>query len=156
VCDIEDRVRAVVTGDVVNAFRTGAELARPWFTVRARPAPLVIASDALPVTASLYQAAKIAAAVAPLVGPNGTLAIVAECPDGIGPLEIVNEAIFAIGVLPRLAPGVRLVLVSALDEAQTNQTLLAYASSVDQALTSTQGRVLVVPRASKLVVEAAQ
>ena len=72
--------------------------------MRARPAPLVIASDALPVTASLYQAAKIAAAAAPLVEPGGTLVVAAECTDGIGPLDVVNEAIFRIGVLPRLAP----------------------------------------------------
>ncbi len=156
VCDIDDRVQAAVAGDVVNAFRAGAELARPWFTVSAAPAPLVIASDSLPVAASLYQAAKIAAAVAPLVGPNGTLVVVAECAEGIGPLEIVNEAIFAIGVLPRLAPGVRLMLVSDLEQVEVNKTLLAYGASVDQVLESTLGRVIVVPRASKLLIEATE
>ncbi|MEO7729450.1 MAG: lactate racemase domain-containing protein, partial [Kofleriaceae bacterium] len=107
-------IHAAVAGDLEAAFRAGAALARPWFHVAAPPAALVIASDALPVTASLYQAAKIAAAVAPLVEPNGTLVLAAECPDGIGPLETVNEAIFRIGVLPRLPPQARLVLVSDL------------------------------------------
>lgn len=59
VCGPDHAVHAAVAGDPLVAFRAGAELARPWFTVRARPAPIVIASDALPVTATLYQAAKI-------------------------------------------------------------------------------------------------
>jgi hypothetical protein len=53
VCDPDDRIRAVVAGDVVDAFRAGCELARPWFSVddATTAAPLVIASDALPITA---------------------------------------------------------------------------------------------------------
>lgn len=151
VCDSDDRIHAAVAGDIVTAFRAGVALARPWYEVHARPAPVVIASDALPVTASLYQAAKIAAAAAPFVEPGGTLVIVAECPDGIGPLDTVNEAIFRIGVLPRLAANVRLVLVSALGEAQTKQTLLTYGDSVERVLASSPGHVLVLPRASKLL-----
>jgi lactate racemase len=151
VCDADDQIQAVVAGDVTSAFRAGCLLALPWYQVSAEPAPLVIASDAWPVTASLYQAAKVAAAAAPLVSPGGTLALVAECSQGIGPVDIVNEAIFRTGILPRLAPGVRLVLVSALDEAQTNRTLLAYGGSVQRVLDSTTGRVLVMPHASKLI-----
>lgn len=150
----DDRIHAVVAGDVVRAFRHAAELARPWFTVRARPAPLVIASDALPVSASLYQAAKIAAAMAPLVAPGGTLAIVAECAEGAEPLAVVNEAIFRIGVLPRLAPGVQLVLLSALAPATVARTLLEPASSIDEVLARVRdGRILVAPRASHLICE---
>lgn len=153
----DDRVHAAVAGDLVAAFRAGVAIARPWFTVRARPAALVIASDAFPVTASLYQAAKIFAAAAPLVAENGTLVVVAQCPEGIGPLEIVNEAIFRIGVLPRLQPGVRLVLVSALSESETATTLLAYAPSVSSVLSSTPltaEPILVLPHASHLIAEA--
>jgi len=154
VCDPDDRIQHVVAGPVGDAFRAGCERARPWFQVRARPAPLVIASDALPVTASLYQAAKIAAASAPLVAPGGTLVVVAECADGIGPLDVVNEAIFRIGVLPRLPADARLVLVSDLDEATTNQTLLAYAPSVEGILAAHgEQRILVLPHASKLIVD---
>ena len=154
VCGPDDGIHAVVAGDLRRAFRAGAEIARSWFAVRARRAPLVIASDALPVTASLYQAAKIAAAVAPLVEPGGTLAIVAECAEGIDPIEVVNEAIFRIGVLPRLAPGVRLVLISGLARAEVLRTLLEPASSVEQILAEVPGRVVVVPRASHLIAEA--
>jgi lactate racemase len=133
-------------------------MARAWFTVRARRSSFVIASDALPVTASLYQAAKIAAAVAPLVEENGTLALVAECPDGIGPLETVNEAIFRIGILPRLPPGTRLVLISGLAREQVAQTLCDYAPSLDALLADlalpSASPITIVPRASQLLCEA--
>ncbi|HEY4181047.1 MAG TPA: lactate racemase domain-containing protein [Kofleriaceae bacterium] len=152
-------IRAVVAGDPVTAFRTGCELARPWFTARAPRSPLVIASDALPVSASLYQAAKIAAAAAPLVAENGTLAIVAECPEGTGPLETVNEAILRIGVLPRLPAGARLVVVSGLPRSVVETTLCAYAPSVvsllDELVASSHDqRITVIPRASQLLLEA--
>lgn len=153
VCGPDDRVHSAVAGDLVDAFRAGVDLARPWFTVRAQPRSLVIASDGLPVTASLYQAAKIAAASAPLLAPTGTLVIVAECADGIGPLTTVNEAIFRIGVLPRLPADSRLVLVSSLGESATKQTLLEYAPSVESILASTTGSVTVIPRASQLICE---
>jgi len=153
VCGPDNEVHAAVAGDCSVAFRAGADLARPWFSVRARPASLVIASDALPVTASLYQAAKIAAAAAPLVEPGGTLAIVAECPDGVGPLEIVNEAILRIGILPRLPAGARLVLVSGLAETVVATTLVGYASSVESLIDPNLDRVVVIPKASQLLCE---
>jgi lactate racemase len=154
----DDRIHAVVAGHTLDeVFRSGVDLARPWFTVRAPRAPVVIASDALPVTASLYQAAKIAAAVAPLVEENGTLALVAECADGIGPLETVNEAIFRIGVLPRLPRGARLVLVSGLAASDVEQTLCAHAPSIDALLTNanipSSAPITVIPRASQLLCE---
>ena len=151
VCAIDDRVHAAVSGDPVIAFRAGVELARPWFTVRAPRAPLVIASDALPVTHSLYQSAKIAAAVADLVLPGGTLLLVAECAGGIGPLATVNEAIFRIGVLPRLAPDVRIRLVSSLAPGIVRETLVEPAESVGSVLADCPGAVVVVPRASQLI-----
>jgi lactate racemase len=153
VCRPDDQIEDVVAGDVVDAFRTGAALAKQLFTVRARPSSLVIASDALPITASLYQAAKIAAAAAPLVEPGGTLVIAAECRDGTGPLAVVNEAILRIGVLPRLPADARVVLVSDLGEAITKQTLLDYAPSIESVLARASGPITVVPRASQLICE---
>jgi len=146
---------AVVAGDVFTAFRAGAELARPWFRVRSPRASLIIASDGLPVTATLYQAAKLAAAAAPLLADGGTLVIVAECADGIGPLDVVNEAIFRIGVLPRLPPGGRLALVSSLAPELVARTLVPYASSLSELLQLHDGPVLVLPRASQLLCEPA-
>jgi nickel-dependent lactate racemase len=149
VCGPDGCVHAVVAGDLREAFGRGVELARPWFTVRARPAPMVIASDALPVSASLYQAAKIAAAVAPLVEPGGEIVLVAECCDGVGPVDVVNEAIFRIGVLPRLPPNARLSLVSSLEPSIVARTLVSYRSNLPQL----RGPTLVVPRASQLICE---
>jgi lactate racemase len=143
-------VRAIVTGDLEQAFREGCDRARPWFTVSARRAPMVIASDALPVTASLYQAAKIFAAVAPLVEPHGTVVVAAECPEGIGPLEIVNEAILRIGILPRMPEGARLLLVSGMKREIVEQTLVGYAADLALVIGQTN-RVLIVPKASQLL-----
>lgn len=152
ICGPDDLVHAAVAGDPIAAFRAGAAIARPWFTVRAPRAPLVIASDALPVTASLYQAAKIAAAVAPLVAEGGTLLLVAECADGIGPLDVVNDAIFRIGVLPRLPPGASLALRSSLSPEEVGRTLLSHASGVPWPR-DPAASIVVVPRASRLLVE---
>ncbi|MBA2545070.1 MAG: DUF2088 domain-containing protein [Deltaproteobacteria bacterium] len=151
VCASDGGVFAVVAGDPRSAFRRGVELARPQFTVRVEAADLVVASDVLPVTASLYQAAKIAAAMAPVVKPGGLLVLVAECADGTGPLDVVNDAIFRIGVLPRLAEGVRLGLVSSLEDRIVQRTLLEPFSSVADAMNEIRGRVVVAPRASQLL-----
>lgn len=151
ICASDGSLFAAVAGDPRAAFRRGVELARPQFTVHAEPAELVIASDELPVTATLYQAAKIAAAMAPLVKPGGLLLLVAECPDGIGGLEVVNEKIFRIGVLPRLAAGVRLGLVSGLEAAIARTTLLEPFDSITLALNQVRGSVIVAPHASQLV-----
>jgi nickel-dependent lactate racemase len=153
VCAPDNAVHAVVAGDPAAAFHAGVELARPWFTVRAPVAPVVIASDRLPVSASLYQAAKIAAAVAPLAAMGGVLVIAAECRDGTGPVDVVNEAIFRIGVLPRLAPGTRLVLVSELAREVVANTLLEWQPSVEAAIANQPGSVVVLPEASQLICE---
>lgn len=153
VCAADGRVHAAVAGDPFTAFRAGAAICRGWFTVRAPRAQLVIASDALPVSASLYQAAKIAAAVAPLVAANGTLVIVAECADGVEPLATVNEEIFRIGVLPRLAPGVSLRLLSSLPASTVTRTLLEPVTSLAELLDNARGSILVVPHASHLLAE---
>lgn len=152
VCGPDGKIHHAVAGDVIKAFAAGADLARPMFTARGRRAPLVIASDVLPVTATLYQAAKIAAAVAPLIEVNGTLAVVAECIDGVGPLETVNEAIFRIGVLPRLPAGARIKLISGLDEKVVRQTLVEYSRSLDP-LVAAASQITIVPRASQLLCE---
>ncbi len=153
VCGSDGAVHAAVAGEPVVAFREGARMARDWFVVRAPRVPLVIASDTLPVTASLYQAAKIATAVAPLVAPGGTLLLVAECADGVEPLEIVNEAIFRIGVLPRLAEGVTIQLVSSLSASVVERTLVQPVASVADVLARVPGSILIVPHASHLISE---
>jgi lactate racemase len=151
VCGPDDELRGAVAGDRGEAFRVGADLVRSWLSVEPPRASLVIASDALPVTASLYQAAKIAASTAHLVEAEGTLVVVAECPDGIGPLATVNEEILRIGVLPRLAPGVRVKLYSALSSEMVQHTLLEPSRDLEEELAASSGPVVVIPRASRLL-----
>ena len=153
VCGPDGLVHAAVAGDPITAFRRGAELARPWFTVRSPKASLVIASDALPITASLYQAAKIASACAPLVADNGSLVLVAECADGVEPLATVNEAIFRIGVLPRLPSTSSIHLISALPRATVERTLVRPLADPTPLIRSADS-IVVVPRASQLIVDA--
>jgi nickel-dependent lactate racemase len=153
VCDAGGWVRAVVVGDVVEAFRRGVAMARPWFEVAARPGPVVVASEVLPVSGSLYQAAKIAAAVATLVMPGGCVVVVAECFEGIEPLPVVNEAVWRLGVLARLPRDVRLVLVSSLDKQQVARTLLEWAPTVEAVLSMHPGRILVAPKATTMVLD---
>ena len=154
-CGPDGAVHAAVAGDLQRAWRAGADRIRPWFTVHAARAPVVIASDVPPVTSSLYQAAKIAAAAAPLVADGGLLVLVAECSAGIGPLDTVNEAIFRIGVLPRLPPGARIALVSSMSPDEVARTLVSYASGVNEAIAASPGPVLAIPRASLLLCEQA-
>jgi nickel-dependent lactate racemase len=154
VCGPDGLVHDAVAGDVRAAFRAGVARCRPWFTVDAVPAPIVIASDALPVTATLYQASKIAASVAPLVERDGLLVIVAECANGTGPVDVVNRAIFDIGIAPRLAAGVRVALVSALPREVVGATYATWFASVDDAIADRAGDVLVVPRATQILLGA--
>jgi nickel-dependent lactate racemase len=140
-----------VAGDVLAAFRAGAERARPWFTASAPRAPIVVASDALPVTGSLYQAAKIVAAVAPLVEPGGVVVLVAECPDGTGPLDTVNRAIYEIGLRPRLPNAHEIALVSSLSAAQVAPTFARFATRAEDVIAPRAGELVVIPRASQLL-----
>lgn len=59
--------------------------------------------------------------------------MVAECTDGTGPLERVNEGIYALGIRDKL-PAHRVVLVSELAEATVAKTYAEYAPSLRVAL----------------------
>jgi nickel-dependent lactate racemase len=151
VCDPDEHARAAVAGDVIAAFRAGAELARPWFTADAPTTRTIVVSDALPVTGSLYQASKLVAAVAPLLDDDGTIVVVAECPDGIGPVDTVNQAIYEIGLRPRLPAAHRIVLVSSLDEAAVAPSYARWAARAEDVLAGAPGPIVVAPRAGHLI-----
>ena len=151
----DHRIHDFVAGDLWQAFRAGADRCRTWCTVVIdRPAPLVIASDVLPITGSLYQACKIAAAVAHLVEANGRLLLVAECPDGTGPIDVINRAIYQTGIAPRLAAGVTIELVSSLSTEVVATTFAKPCSKVEDCLHSE--RILVLAHASSLIVDIKQ
>lgn len=143
-------ISGFVAGSLDDAFACGARQCGEGYQVaRVPPARLVVAADRPPVTDSLYQAAKIAAAVAGLVAPGGLLVIVAPCGSGIGPLGIVNDAIFKTGVLPRLPPGAQIGLLSLQPAEEVALTHLKHVDSL-VSLAPTDD-FLVVPAASSLI-----
>lgn len=150
VADRHDRVRAAVAGDLVEAFRRGAALAADWLTVTATPHPCVIAVDDGPVVASLYQASKCVAAVAPWVEDGGRVVLVAPCRDGLGPIDVVNRGIYELGLRPRLPPRHEIVLVSSLPREVVAQSYARPAADLSSALAGA-GDVLLVHGASKLI-----
>lgn len=156
VLDDTDVARAAVAGDVRQAFRVGARLCEALYRVRAAPARCVVVSGGHPVTASLYQASKLVAAAAPLVTPRGTVIVVADCADGVGPLEVVNRGIYEIGLRPRLPREHRIVLVSRLAREEVEPTYADWAPSLEAALERADGgdEPLVLPRAARLLCEA--
>jgi nickel-dependent lactate racemase len=158
VLDDEQVARAAVAGDVRAAFRAGAAMCEPLYRVRARPARCVVVSGGHPVTASLYQASKLVAAAAPLVAEGGTVIVVADCADGVGPLDVVNRGIYEIGLRPRLPGRHRVVLVSSLAREVVEPTYCAWAPSLEAALAEAEGGAepLVLPSAARLLCEAVE
>jgi nickel-dependent lactate racemase len=153
VLDADGNPVGAVAGDVRAAFRAGAEMARPLYQVRAPRSRAVVVSDRLPLTASLYQASKLAAAAADLLEPDGTMVIAAECGDGVGGIDVVNRAIYDIGIKPRLPERHRIVLVSSLPRETVAQTYCAWAPTVEAALAGVDAAPTVLPRAGDALVE---
>lgn len=155
VADATGGAQAAVAGDPALAFRVGARLCEPLYRVTAPAARCVVVSDALPLTGSLYQASKLVAAAAPLLEPGGTVVLAAECPEGVGPVETVNRAIYELGIRPRLPDPHQVVLVSSLPAEVVGQTYCRPAASVDAAVAAAGGAPVVLPRAGSLIVERA-
>jgi nickel-dependent lactate racemase len=142
--DVEERGQAAVSGDVRVAFRAGAAWCEPFFRVSAPPSSLIVVSDTLPVAGSLYQASKLVAAVAPVARGEATIVLAVPAAAGVEPVEVVNRAIYEIGLRPRLPPAHRIVLVSDLPASAVAPSYCEYASSVEEVL---EGRpAIVFPR----------
>jgi nickel-dependent lactate racemase len=146
-------VRAAVAGDVRAAFLSGVEFGRAWAEVRSPRSRCIVVDDLPPVTDSLYQASKLVAAVAGLVQVGGTVVLVAPCPRGIGPLQTVNQAIYEIGLKPRLPVDHRVLLVSGLAAVDVVPSYVRPVPSVEDAISGAD-ELLVVRGASKLLLHA--
>ncbi len=151
-------ILGAVAGDLVLAHREGVRLARPYCAVAAPPADVVVVSAPLPVSGSLYQASKLVPPAGILLKDGGVVIVCAECPEGTGPLQTVNEGIFQLGVRRFLPERYTLFLVSGMPEATVRQTYATYAPSLGAALASAReivGKatpdVLVLPDAGDLV-----
>ena len=150
-------ILGAVAGDIVLAHREGVRRLRPWVEVEAAPADVVVVSAPLPVSGSLYQASKLVPPAGRLLKDGGVVILAAECPDGIGPLQVVNEGIFHLGVRRFLPERYTLLLVSSMDAATVAQSYARFAPSLEAALeearriTGPAARVLVLPDAGDLV-----
>jgi len=150
VADAHGHLRAAVSGDVRTAFRAGVERARPWATVSATASRCNVVDDLSPVTDTLYQASKLVASVASHLLPGGTIVLVAPCDRGVGPVEVVNQAIYEIGLRPRLPAQHRILLLSNLPSEMVSATYAAPVESLEQAICGVD-ELLVVRGASKLL-----
>jgi nickel-dependent lactate racemase len=149
-------ILGAVAGDIVLAHREGVRRLRPWVEVRAARARVVVVSAPLPVSASLYQASKLIPPAGLLLEDGGVVVVAAECPDGIGPVSIVNDAIFKLGVRRFLPERYTLLLVSSMDRATVAQSYATFAPSLEEALAEARriagpGRMVVMPDAGDLV-----
>lgn len=148
---------AAVAGDPVAAHRAGVALARPVFEVPAPPpAPIVIVSDGWPVTMNLYQACKLLVPGGLALAEGGALILAAGCEQGLGPVEIINEKIYRLGVIHSLPRDHHVILVSAQPEAKVAQTFARYAPDMATALEMAraitgEAQITVMPRAGDLV-----
>ncbi|MBK9518186.1 MAG: DUF2088 domain-containing protein [Anaeromyxobacter sp.] len=150
-------ILGAVAGDLVLAHREGVRRLRPWVEVEAAPADVVVVSAPLPVSGSLYQASKLVPPAGLLLRDGGVVIVAAECPDGIGPVAVVNEAIFTLGVRRFLPERFTLLLVSGMPPATVARSYATYAPSLEAALlearriTGPGARVVVMPDAGDLV-----
>jgi nickel-dependent lactate racemase len=155
VTDAAGGAQAAVAGDVREAFRRGAELCAPLFRADLPEADVIVVSDELPLAGNLYQASKLVASVAPRLRPGGHIVLAAECPEGTGPIRVVNEAIYEIGLKPRLPAEHTVHLVSSLPAAVVEGSYCVHAPSVESVLElAGGGRIAVLPRAGDVILSA--
>ncbi len=83
-----DEVVSVVAGDPVQAHATGCRRAARIYQVKAKTAPIVLASPgAYPYDCDLVQAKKAIIPAANLVERNGAIILLGECREGLGAEE---------------------------------------------------------------------
>jgi lactate racemase len=160
VADCDGRYVRAFAGDLVLSHRAACEAAAPFFVGTVpRRVRVVVTSDLPPVTDSLYQASKLLPPAGAALSRGGTAIVVAPCPEGIGPLSVVNEGIYALGVRHHLPEGHRVLLVSDLPEATVSESYATHAPDLDAALRAAgvdpDGRldeVAVLWRAGELVI----
>lgn len=146
-----DQPVAAVSGDLVEAHRAGIAVCRPLCQVDAARADVVVVSGRLPLSGSLYQASKLLAPAGPLLRPGGVAVLAAECPFGTGPLSIVNEGIYRIGIA-KLFPDPHIIyLVSSLAPDVVAQTYCRRAETVESVLALHTGDVAVIPEAANVI-----
>lgn len=141
----DKRQHHAVAGDPREAFRFGAELCRPLFLTDAPRARRLLLSDREPIAGSLYQASKMVAMAAELLEPGGVVILAVECRHGPGPIDVVNQAIYEIGLKPRLPEDHSILLCSSLSAGVVETT---YCRHVERLADVLDGPVVAVPDAA--------
>lgn len=158
--DIEGAPVAAASGDVIAAHRALCGRALELFEVAAPKSPVIIVADRPPVSSSLYQASKCLPPAAPLLEDGGTVILVAECDQGIEPVERVNDGLYRLGIAPQLPSRHRVLLVSSLGRDVVARSYAEFAPSLDAALDdglarAGVSRALLVWRAGECITRAA-
>jgi nickel-dependent lactate racemase len=160
VSNARGEVAAAVAGDVVQAHRAGVVHARRVCEVDLDLSAhdVIVASDSFPIAMNLYQASKLCAPAGWLLANGGTLILACECPEGVGSeLQIVNLAIYGLGMKQFLPPEHRVVLASAMDAKTVRTTFCQFApdlqTAFDEALErhGPDARIAAIPRGGHLV-----
>jgi lactate racemase len=134
VADCDGRHLGAFAGDLVAAHRAACAAAAPLFVARGERSRVVVASDLPPVTSSLYQASKLLPPAGALLEPGGEAIILAACEEGTGPLQVVNDGIYRLGIQHHLPEGHVVRLVSSLPEHTVALTYARYATDLADAL----------------------
>ncbi len=132
--DCDGNPVAAASGDPILAHRALTGRARGLFVVRAPRSPVVVVADRPPISRSLYQASKMLPPAGALLEDGGTVIMVAECDQGVGPLARVNEGIYRLGVSRQLPGAHRVVLVSQLPTEVARTTYAEPARDLGEAL----------------------
>ena len=134
---------AAASGHPVQAHRHLVERAREVFRVTGRPSRIVVVADRPPVSSSLYQASKLLPPAGALLEAGGAVVLVADCRQGVEPLDRVNEGIYRLGVASQLPEGHEVFLVSSLGEETVARTYARHAPELAQLLQQLAGRLRV-------------
>ena len=141
------------TGDPVEAHRAGVAYARDIYEVQVeRRYATVVVSDTHPVSMNLYQACKMIAVAAPLLRDGGTIILCAACEDGLGPVDVINSAIYELGLKPVLPENHLIYLVSNHQAAAIQPYFVSYLDSPDTTLRDIDmDDVVIVPYATSVI-----
>lgn len=141
-------------GDLVDAHRAAADCAREVFGVDvASRADVVLVSDRHPVTSNLYQACKLLPPAGAVLKNGGTIVLAADLAEGVGPVDIINEKIFRLGVIHALPRDHRILLASTRPPEAIAPTFATWVPTVEAALDALDpgADLIVMPRAGDVV-----
>ena len=148
----EGGAAGAIAGDIRAAHRAGVGIARGVFEVACPACDVAIVSSGPPLSRTLYQASKLVAMIAPFLREGGEIVLAAECDEGVGDLEFVNQSIYKDGLRSVLPAQHRVLLCSSMQDELVRRTYCEPIASMDEVVASYGGKdVVVVPSGSGLL-----